>query len=96
MPTTAEELAHRRQAAWECAAEHVPPRVDERHDEPLALSKPEPTVDAARAAGGDALADDGQLEQREGLVPVGVGDVESGLARVALDHLGARREPRPR
>ena len=59
--------------------EHVPPRLDERRHEPLGVVEAGADHRAARGAGGDALADDGQLEERERLVPVGVGDVESGL-----------------
>ena len=70
----------------------MPAGVDERRDEPLGVVEARADHRAAGRAGGDALADDGELEEREGLVPVGVGDVEAGRARVALDHLGARRE----
>ena len=70
----------------------MPAGIDERSDEPLGVIEARADHRAAGRAGGDALADDGELEEREGLIPGGIGDVEAGRPRVALDHLGARGE----
>ena len=71
-------------------AEQPPAGRDERRDEALRVVEAGADHRAAGRARGDALADDRELEERERLVPVDVGDVEAGPRGVALDRPRAR------
>src|ERR1051325_7245173 len=77
-------------------AEVVAPGLYEWRHQALGIVEAGADHGPAGSPGGDALADDGELEEGDGLVPGGVRDVEAGLLRVALDHIVARREPRGR
>src|SRR5215208_2704755 len=74
------------------SGEQVATRVDEGRHEAAGVVEARAHHRPADRAGGDALADNRELEEGEGLEPVDGGDVEAGVPGVALDHLVARGE----
>ena len=75
------------------SVQQLPSGLDQRRDEPLGVVEPGADHRAAGGSRRDPLADDGELEVGERVVPAHVRGVDAGPAGVALDDLRAGREP---
>ena len=91
-PTGAAAAVPSRQPDAARASSRCRPASTSGAHEPLRLVETGADHGAAGRPRGDPLADDRELEVGERLIPVDVGGVDAGLARVALDDLGAGRE----